>query len=116
MEGGSTGSSIHLLVRNEVESGDDTVVNTGTIDANARAITVSVDAAITGKGYSSANSNSSSEATAISIDAGDGADNVRTSNQLTATSFANTDAIAASVVAKAGLATTWSGSTQGARR
>jgi uncharacterized protein YhjY with autotransporter beta-barrel domain len=84
-------------------SGDDVVVNTGTVDATARAWTATVDVPVAVQGVAAALTTSTARASATALDLGDGSDELWNRGRLDAKAEAR--ALSASVpVASTGLA------------
>jgi len=77
----------------ESTGGNDTIINSGDIEATAVAVTVSADVSLTGIGIAAAVSTSTADANATAIDAGAGDDTVTNTGSL----IADADAVAVSV-------------------
>jgi uncharacterized protein YhjY with autotransporter beta-barrel domain len=78
-------------------SGNDNILNEGTIDATAVAVSPAVDVAVAVAGVGAAVANSTAKADATAIDAGGGNDSITNRGDLTATSVANADTLNVSV-------------------
>jgi len=77
----------------ESTGGNDTIINSGDIEAKATAVTVAADVSLTGIGVAAAVSTSTADAKATAIDAGAGDDYVENTGNL----LAEADAVAVSV-------------------
>ena len=96
---GSSGGNIRVLARNSetVVSGDDTIINDGTVTATAAAEALSVAVSFTPAGLAVAASTSTANARSAAIDAGSGDDYIDNSGTLTSTSVANANSLSVAV-------------------